>query len=208
MTSLYRRARTRASLLAALLLTAFAAALFLAQPAAAHDELVSSNPADGAVLEEAPAEIQLVFSSELMDLGNQVIVADADGNNVAETEPVLNRETLVQAVPALNAGDYQVNWRAVSGDGHPITGSFGFTVNAPAGAETTAPAPASPEASAPAAVETAEAAPDAGATEAASSGSWTDHLPWALAGAGVGAAAALAAWAIVAQSRKRRTPRA
>jgi len=209
-TTFYRQARTRASVLAAVLFAAFAAVLFLAPPAHAHDELVSSNPADGAVLEAAPSEIELVFSSELMDLGNQVIVEDAAGNNLAESEPVLTRETLVQAVPALDAGDYQVNWRAVSGDGHPITGTFSFTVNAPAGAETTAPAsaettaPASAEASAPAAAETAEAGPEANTTEAASSESWTDHLPWALAGAGVGAAAALAAWAIVAQARKRR----
>ncbi|WP_404320607.1 copper resistance protein CopC [Arthrobacter luteolus] len=205
-TTLYRQARTRASLLAAVILAAFAAALFLAQPAHAHDELVSSNPADGAVLEEAPSEIELVFSSALMDLGNQVIVADAAGNNVAESEPVLNRETLVQAVPALEAGDYQVNWRAVSSDGHPITGTFSFTVNAPAGAEeSTAPA-ASESASIPAASEPAPSASadPAEAEPAAEESDVASHLPWALAGAGVGAAAALAAWAIVVQMQKRR----
>lgn len=205
-TTLYRQARTRASLLAAVILAAFAAALFLAQPAHAHDELISSNPADGAVLEEAPSEIELVFSSALMDLGNQVIVADAAGNNVAESEPVLNRETLVQAVPALEAGDYQVNWRAVSSDGHPITGTFSFTVNAPAGAEeSTAPA-ASESASIPAASEPAPSASTdpAEAEPAAEESDVASHLPWALAGAGVGAAAALAAWAIVVQMQKRR----
>ncbi|KPN21801.1 copper resistance protein CopC [Arthrobacter sp. Edens01] len=205
-TTFYRQARTRASLLAAALLAAFAAVLFLAAPAHAHDELISSNPADGAVLEEAPSEIELVFSSALMDLGNQVIVADAAGNNVAESEPVLNRETLVQAVPALEAGDYQVNWRAVSSDGHPITGTFSFTVNAPAGAEeSTAPA-ASESASIPAASEPAPSASadPAEAEPAAEESDVASHLPWALAGAGVGAAAALAAWAIVVQMQKRR----
>ena len=134
-TPFVHQARTRASLLAALLLAAFAAALFLAQPAQAHDELISSSPVNGAVLDTAPSEIELVFSAALMDLGNQVIVEDAAGNNLAQSEPVLNRETLVQALPALDAGEYQVNWRAVSSDGHPITGTFSFTVNAPAGAE-------------------------------------------------------------------------
>ena len=205
-TTFYRQARTRASLLAAALLAAFAAVLFLAAPAHAHDELVSSNPADGAVLDTAPSEIELVFSSELMDLGNQVIVEDAAGTNLAESEPVLTRETLVQAVPALDAGEYKVNWRAVSGDGHPITGTFSFTVNAPAGAEET-PAPAvSESAASPAASEPAPSASadPAEAEPAAEESGVASHLPWALAGAGVGAAAALAAWAIVVQVKKRR----
>ncbi|MEB7506048.1 copper resistance CopC family protein [Arthrobacter koreensis] len=207
-TTFYRQARTRASLLAAVLLAAFAAVLFLAAPAHAHDELVSSNPADGAVLDAAPSEIELVFSSELMDLGNQVIVEDAAGNNVAASEPVLTRETLVQAVPALDAGDYKVNWRAVSGDGHPITGTFSFTVNAAGGAqETAAPAAtgsATPEATASASPSASEPAPSAEAEPAAEESGTASHLPWALAGAGVGAAAALAAWAITVQVKKRR----
>ncbi|MDN3481882.1 copper resistance protein CopC [Arthrobacter sp. APC 3897] len=91
----------RAFLLGALLLAGSGAALTAAPAALAHDELVSSTPADGAVLAEAPAELELVFSSALMDIGNKVIVADAAGTNLAESEPVLNRETLVQALPAL-----------------------------------------------------------------------------------------------------------
>ncbi|MFW0770428.1 copper resistance CopC family protein [Arthrobacter koreensis] len=200
-TSFYRQARTRASLLAAALLAAFAAVLFLAAPAHAHDELVSSNPADGAVLDAAPSEIELVFSSELMDLGNQVIVEDSAGTNLAESEPVLTRETLVQSVPALEAGDYKVNWRAVSSDGHPITGTFSFTVNGPAG-ENPSPAAtesaAAPAASDPAAAETAS-------PEAATSSDSTSFGPmgWVLTAVGV-ALVALLVYVIVAQARKRR----
>ena len=119
---------------------------------------------------------------------------------------MLTRETLVQALPALDGGEYQVNWRAVSGDGHPITGTFSFTVNAPAGAEET-PAPAvSESAASPAASEPAPSASadPAEAEPAAEESGVASHLPWALAGAGVGAAAALAAWAIVVQVKKRR----
>ncbi|MGK3707963.1 copper resistance CopC family protein [Arthrobacter sp. IK3] len=200
-TSFYRQARTRASLLAAALLAAFAAVLFLAAPAHAHDELVSSNPADGAVLDAAPSEIELVFSSELMDLGNQVIVEDSAGTNLAESEPVLTRETLVQSVPALEAGDYKVNWRAVSSDGHPITGTFSFTVNGSAG-ENPSPAAtesaAAPAASDPAAAETAS-------PEAATSSDSTSFGPmgWVLTAVGV-ALVALLVYVIVAQARKRR----
>ncbi|MBF4994028.1 copper resistance protein CopC [Arthrobacter gandavensis] len=199
-TTFYRQARTRASLLAAALLAAFAAVLFLAAPAHAHDELVSSNPADGAVLDAAPSEIELVFSSELMDLGNQVIVEDSAGNNVAESEPVLTRETLTLAVPALDAGDYNVNWRAVSSDGHPITGTFSFTVNASEGAETAAPetAAASPAASEAAAAETAS--PEAAT---ASDGTSFGPMGWVLTAAGVVVVAVLV-YVIVTLTRKRR----
>jgi len=195
----------RAFLLGALLLAGSGAALTAAPAALAHDELVSSTPADGAVLAEAPAELELVFSSALMDIGNKVIVADAAGTNLAESEPVLNRETLVQALPALGNGVYQVNWRAVSSDGHPITGTFSFTVEAPAPAApetstSSSPAAASPSAPASAAAEPAEEASEPAATEESAA----THVPWALGGAAVGAIVALAVWAAAAQMKKRR----
>ena len=197
-TTFFRQARTRASVLAAVLLAAFAAVLFLAPPAHAHDELVSSNPADGAVLEAAPSEIELVFSSELMDLGNQIIVEDATGTNLAESEPVLTRETLVQAVPALEAGEYTVNWRAVSSDGHPITGTFSFTVNAADAAETAAP---STPAATPAASEPAvTASPEASTTSDSTS---FGPIGWVLTAVGVALAAVLV-YVIATLVRKRR----
>lgn len=36
------------------------------------------------------------------------------------------------ALPELPDGGYQVSWRVVSADGHPISGSFGFRVGNPA----------------------------------------------------------------------------
>ena len=193
----------RALLLGALLFAGFGTALTAAPAALAHDELVSATPADGSVLEEAPAELELVFSSALMDIGNKVIVADSTGTDVVESEPVLNRETLVQALPALENGDYQVNWRAVSSDGHPITGTFSFTVDAPVPAtpETTTPASAPAESAA----ATATAEPTAESSEpAATEESAASHVPWALGGAAVGAVVALAVWAGAAQLKKRR----
>ena len=198
----------RAFLLGALLLAGFGAALTAAPAALAHDELVSSTPADGTVLEEAPAELELVFSSELMDIGNKVIVADANGTDLVESEPVLNRETLVQALPALENGAYQVNWRAVSSDGHPITGTFSFTVDAPvpADAQTSAPAVAPTETAAASATAEPTAEPTTEASGAAATEkSAASHVPWALGGAAVGAVVGIAVWAAVLRLKKRRT---
>ena len=148
----------RALFLAALIFAGGGTALATAPAALAHDELVGSTPAAGERLEAAPAELELTFSSALMDLGNQIQVLDADGRNWAESAPVLNRETLVQPLPVdMPDGEYSVRWRAVSSDGHPITGSFEFLVGADAVAGSAATAQPSE----------ASDAPDAGASEGA-----------------------------------------
>lgn len=112
----------------ATLAAGLAASLATAPAALAHDRLISANPADGDVLPEAPAAVELVFSAELMDLGNEVRVEDAAGTDVTGGELQLQRETLTQPLAALEDGTYEVTWRAVSSDGHPITGSFSFQV--------------------------------------------------------------------------------
>lgn len=149
----------RALFLAALVFAGGGAALATAPAAAAHDELVSTLPASGERLEAAPAELELTFSSALMDLGNQIQVLDAEGRNWAESAPVLNRETLVQPLPAdMPTGEYSVRWRAVSSDGHPITGSYEFLVGADAVAGSAATAvPSEPGANASDAERTAGA---------------------------------------------------
>jgi hypothetical protein len=48
---------------------------------------------------------------------------------------------VTQPVWSLRSGGYRVAWRAISADGHPVQGEFGFTVALPAGAEPTAGPP-------------------------------------------------------------------
>ncbi|WP_312182366.1 copper resistance protein CopC [Arthrobacter sp.] len=203
-TSLFQHARTRAIVLAAALFGALALFLAAAPPALAHDELVSATPADGTVLEEAPAEIKLVFSSELMDLGNQVIVADASGADQVQAEPILNRETLVQKLPALSDGEYQVSWRAVSSDGHPITGAFSFTVGDPASTDA-ATDPAAGGAESTPATDQASPAPDQTAiadSQNTSSGTF-GPLGWVLTIVG-GAVVGVLIYVVVVLVNKRR----
>ncbi|UPO75953.1 copper resistance CopC family protein [Arthrobacter sp. Helios] len=202
-TSLFQHARARAVLLAAALFGALALFLVAAPPALAHDELVSSTPEDGTVLAEAPTEIELVFSAELMDLGNQVVLADASGANLIESEPVLNRETLAQPLPALEDGEYQVTWRAVSSDGHPITGAFSFTVGAPVSSA----AATDPAAAGTATPTATESAPEESATAIApgetSSSVTFGPLGWVLTALG-GALVGVIIYVIVVAVNKRR----
>ena len=74
--------------LLALLLGAFAAVLLGALPAAAHTELASSNPADGAQLDAVPDTITLTFGEDLQGPTAKVGVIIGDNNPIQVDAPV------------------------------------------------------------------------------------------------------------------------
>lgn len=135
-----------------------------APAARAHDALAGSTPADGATLDQPPAEVVLTYSAELLDAAQTVLVADAGGVTVAQGSPTVSGRTAVLALPTLAAGQYTVSWSVVSSDGHRIEGRFAFTVAGGPPAEPT-PTPAVPQAEGDQAVEPAAGAvPASGAT--------------------------------------------
>ncbi|SDV03410.1 hypothetical protein SAMN04488544_3793 [Microlunatus sagamiharensis] len=130
-------------------------ALGLTAPAYAHDELRSSNPADGATLAQPPAEVVLTFEEPPVDLGLQVVVTGPDGS-VSSGDARIQGDDVVQTVqPQAPAGRYSVEWRVTSDDGHPVSGRFAFTAE---GAATGASAGATPS-GAPASTPAATPAP-------------------------------------------------
>ena len=176
-----------ATLLAALLLCV-GASLPAAPAAFAHDQLISSSPAPDERLDKSPASITLTFSSPLLELGHEVRVVDDNAKNWVGGAAVLSRETLTQALPELPDGGYQVSWRVVSADGHPISGSYGFRVGNPA--------PAAPAASA---NPTASVEP----SPAAATGTSADAgVPGWLPAAGTAAAAGLGIYLVFAGLRR------
>jgi copper resistance protein C len=116
-----------------------------AAPASAHDQLLSSSPADGAVLDTPPAAITLTFSAEILPISPTVLVRDSAGALVLDAEPSVAGAVVTQPMPpSAPADSYSVIWRVVSADGHPIEGRFAFAVASPTGptpTATTAPAP-------------------------------------------------------------------
>lgn len=143
-----RRTATAAAVLGALLAAFFV--LVAPQPAVAHDSLVSSDPAADAAVETLPAEVTLAYSAELIGgAGSTVVeVTDAAGNSVTDGDPVLDGAVVTQPlVDGAPAGDYTVQWRVVSSDGHPISGEFSFTVTTGSGAGEQPDAESSPSAS-------------------------------------------------------------
>lgn len=103
--------------------------LLLPLPALAHSELRSTIPAEGARLEAPPAELVLRFNEmvqvtalRLRDGGGR---AHALQSSVG-TQPA--REVRATPPPSLSAGDFTLEWRAISADGHAIRGTLRFVV--------------------------------------------------------------------------------
>jgi methionine-rich copper-binding protein CopC len=114
-----------------LLVLATAAAILTTQtaPAFAHEDLLSSSPTENERFAEAPSQIELVFTDEVLTVGAVIVVVDESGKDWAEGDPVIDGATVVVPVAAdMPAAGYQVRWRVVSGDGHPISSLIPFTV--------------------------------------------------------------------------------
>lgn len=137
-----RRKRVVAAVVAlAMLLTAVggtAAVVLSATSASAHDQLLSADPEDGAALDEPVEEITLTFSADVIADGTQVRVTPPDGEPVDAEISVDGTDVIADLGEQAAGGDYAVEWRVVSSDGHPITGELGYTVaDQPAAAEMT-----------------------------------------------------------------------
>ncbi len=112
-------------------LAALALLIAGASTAGAHDELVGSVPAAGATVQTGPRAVELRMSRPAQELGTRVVVTGPDGGQVSEGEPRLDGATVVQPLAAdLRSGAYAVAWQVTSSDGHPLSGSFSFTVAA------------------------------------------------------------------------------
>lgn len=100
-----------------------------AVPASAHDKLISSDPASDQRLAEAPAEVSLTFSADVLDMGAAVVVSDATGTEWVSAAPAVDGPTVTAVLdPGMPDAGYEIRWRIVSSDGHPISGVVPFTV--------------------------------------------------------------------------------
>ena len=150
--------------------TAAGALLLVTAPSAsAHDALVSTSPASGAALTAPPAAITLTFEEPPTTQGMAVSLTAPDGT-VEKLTPSLSGDVITAPVTGtLAAGAYRVNWRIVADDGHPVVGTFAFTLAAATSA------PASPSASSSA---SAVASTDGGSSSSSA-------VPWIVGGVAI-----------------------
>jgi methionine-rich copper-binding protein CopC len=110
----------------------------------AHSPLATLSPKDGAVLEQAPAEVKMVFKSivKLIKLEMQklnfeecssllgCLFSSNKGENITLDKHFIMKKSkqYLIGLPSLDAGDYIIKWRALGEDGHVIKGEFRFKV--------------------------------------------------------------------------------
>jgi copper transport protein len=107
--------------------------LLAAPGAAAHAEFLSSEPAKGARLDDAPASVSVTLTEPVDPQGTTLRVIDVDGERVDLGDMTSSggaRPTLRVSLPEdLPDGAYRILWQALSGhDGHVTDGTVGFAV--------------------------------------------------------------------------------
>ncbi|OLT10511.1 hypothetical protein BJF78_28720 [Pseudonocardia sp. CNS-139] len=144
--------------------------------ASAHARLEGSDPADGASLDTAPQRVSLTFSDAMTaDFSTLTVVGPGDVHY--ETGAVSAQDTTISIglLPLGAAGTYQIGYRVVSADGHPVSGSVSFTLTT-AGPAASTPTPTGTPA--PAATSVAPAAPSTAAAPATPEGGGMPVWPW------------------------------
>ena len=131
-------------------LTAIFITLSGVSTAHAHADLTSSNPEDGSSLSEAPSVIELTFNEQLLpDTVEIAVTTESAGlipNLAFSTDGSMVSLPWDQGLP----GDtYQVAYRVVSNDGHPITGAISFSYSTPMISDASEPDASEPDASEP-----------------------------------------------------------
>ena len=108
-------------------------ALALVPVAGAHARLITTEPANDAVLEQSPRSVLLRFDEPVETAFGAIRVYDARARRVdsGEVERPTTGEARISLDGRLARGTYTATWRAVSADGHPVSGAFVFHVGAP-----------------------------------------------------------------------------
>lgn len=124
---------------------AIALALLVLGPAAvlAHASLVTSDPADGAMLAASPATITATFAEAFDTTRSSMHLLGADGTTLAANGPATASTAMSMTISGfgtLTAGTYSVQWTTITPNDNGIErGTFAFTVRASVSGASTPP---------------------------------------------------------------------
>jgi methionine-rich copper-binding protein CopC len=144
-------------------------ALELALPVLAHADLVSSSPADKAVLATPPESVTLTFSEDL-DAAKSSFKLLSGAGTIGTGQVGATPTAMTLGGLSLAPGDYTIQWTSMSTDQHLLRGTLTFTVLPAPSATASSVSPASPS-----------EAPSAGSSSSA--GAEPTQSPGALASA-------------------------
>jgi methionine-rich copper-binding protein CopC len=111
-----------------------------ATPAQAHNYVVSSTPEAGSVVTVLPEQFTVTTNDVLLDFGGEstgssgaLEVQGPDGLYYGDGCVTVSGPSISTRAALGPAGEYTVNWRVVSTDGHPVSNQFVFTWQPDAG---------------------------------------------------------------------------
>jgi copper resistance protein C len=132
--------RARGAVVALLLAAGAVVPTLTAGAASGHAARVSADPADHAVVSTGPVTVSATFNEDLQTTFAAMTVVGPDGNLWAAGSAVVHGPVVSVGVRPLGpAGNYTVNYRVTSADGHVVAGSWSFRL-ATAGTGTPGPA--------------------------------------------------------------------
>lgn len=115
----------------AAIFVALCLALAWASPVGAHSALLETAPKKGEVTDDPPTSLELRFNEPVEQALAHVIVYDWNGRPILTGQPDSESKrsrVLYFTLPDLEQGTYTVQWSIVSLDGHPVSGSYVFSV--------------------------------------------------------------------------------
>lgn len=113
--------------------------LFFAPAASAHDLLVDINPAASAILTDGRFEAKLTFNNPLLlvagESNAELATKPVASSDWTEHEVSVSGRVMSAQVVLTEPGQYDLRWKVVSSDGHPISGTSNFTLDIEASGE-------------------------------------------------------------------------
>lgn len=124
------------------MLLAALAVLGWGAPLHAHDTLLRSVPARDTALATLPDELRLTFSGRVTARLSRIVLRGPDGTEVAldslRGHPDSASVLIASIAGPLTPGAHTVSWQIAGADGHPVRGTFVFTILAEAFADSLA----------------------------------------------------------------------
>lgn len=102
-----------------------------ASPTAAHAIIVRTSPPQGGVAEGAISRVDVWYDAGIRDAFAALAVVSASGERVDKRDAAIDSADPAHVsvgVNPLSAGKYTVRYRALSADGHLVSGAWEFEV--------------------------------------------------------------------------------
>ena len=116
-----------------LLMLVVVSSIAFTQSAFAHAEISKTSPVKNAILTQPPKSVWIEFGESLLTLDTKVVntltVTNSKGKRVDKSPTIISgARATTKILGALKKGKHLVTYRVVSEDGHPVKGSYYFSV--------------------------------------------------------------------------------